>query len=52
MRSLQNLTNAVIPVETGIQKCLNLLDSGFRQNDGKWRDQGAFAKVSLLESAS
>jgi hypothetical protein len=32
---LAKVPKVVIPVETGIQKSLNLVDSGFRRNDGK-----------------
>jgi hypothetical protein len=54
LRPLQNSTNAVIPVETGIQKYLNLLDSGscahkgIRRNDRKLRS-GHFCKGLNLQ---
>jgi hypothetical protein len=41
----QKITKAVTPVKTGVQKCLILLDSGFRRNDERlllW----IFARIS------
>ena len=54
-RPLQNSENAVIPVKTGIQNTLNLLDAApqvkipYQVRDDKKCNQSTFANVSTLK---